>query len=364
LPAQKIELKLVKERISTFEREREVVKSVAILGAGSWGITLAILLFEKGFFVKVWEFERKQAEILDKKRKFKFLPWVNIPRKIEITSSISRALEGVRLVIVALPSHVVRRVAKKIARVSLPEDIIIVNASKGLENGSLLRMSQVLCEELPERLRERIVVLSGPSHAEEVSRKIPTSVVVASTNEKLNREVQKIFFTPYFRVYTNPDIIGVEMGGALKNIIAIAAGIGDGLGLGDNSKAGLITRGLVEITRLGKALGAKPATFLGLSGMGDLIVTCTSGYSRNRNFGVKIGQRKTLKKALSEIKMIVEGIRTTKVAYQLAKKYKISMPITNEVYTVLFKKKEPSQAVRDLMLREAKPELEEDFLKM
>ena len=341
-----------------------MVKSVAVLGAGSWGITLAILLFEKGFFVKVWEFEREQAEILGKKRKLRFLPWVDIPREIEITSSISHALEGVRLVVIALPSHVVRRVGKKMAEVSLPEDIIIVNVSKGLEDKSLLRMSQVLSEELPEKLREQIVVLSGPSHAEEVSRKIPTTVVVASVNEKLNWEVQKFFFTPYFRVYTNPDIIGVEMGGALKNIIAIAVGIGDGLGFGDNSKAALITRGLVEITRLGKALGAKPATFSGLSGMGDLIVTCTSRYSRNRNFGEKIGQGKTLKKALSEIKMVVEGIRTTKAAYQLAKNYNISMPITEEVYKVLFKNKKPSEAVTDLMLREAKPELEEDFLKM
>ncbi len=341
-----------------------MVKSVAILGAGSWGITLAIMLFEKGFFVKVWEFEKKQAQILREKRKLRFLPWLDIPRDIEIISNISYALDGVRLVVIALPSHVVRRVAKKIAKVPLPEDIIIVNASKGLEDKTLLRMSQVLSEELPEKLGKRIVVLSGPSHAEEVSRKIPTTVVVASRNEKLNQEVQKIFFAPYFRVYTNPDIIGVEMSGALKNIIALAAGIGDGLGLGDNSKAGLITRGLVEITRLGKALGAKPLTFSGLSGMGDLIVTCTSGYSRNRSFGEKIGQGETLKKALSEIKMVVEGIRTTKAAYQLAKKYKVSMPITEEVYKVIFKNKKPSEAVRDLMLRQAKPELEEDFLKM
>lgn len=341
-----------------------MVKSVAILGAGSWGITLAIMFFEKGFFVKVWEFEKKQAQILREKRKLRFLPWLDIPRDIEIISNISYALDDVRLVVIALPSHVVRRVAKKMAKVPLPEDIIIVNASKGLEDKTLLRMSQVLSEELPEKLGKRIVVLSGPSHAEEVSRKIPTTVVVASMNEKLNQEVQKIFFAPYFRVYTNPDIIGVEMGGALKNIIALAAGIGDGLGLGDNSKAGLITRGLVEITRLGKALGAKPLTFSGLSGMGDLIVTCTSGYSRNRNFGEKIGQGKTLKKALSEIKMVVEGIRTTKAAYQLAKEYKVSMPITEEVYKVIFKNKKPSEAVRDLMLRQAKPELEEDFLKM
>ena len=341
-----------------------MVKRVAILGAGSWGITLSILLFEKGFSVKVWEFEKKQAQILREKRKLTFLPWVDIPREIEIISNISYALDGVGLVIVALPSHVVRRVAKKMAKVALSEDIIIVNVSKGLEDRTLRRMSQVLSEELPEKLRKRIVVLSGPSHAEEVSRKIPTTVVVASKNEKLNLEVQKIFFTPYFRVYTNSDIIGVEMGGALKNIIALAAGIGDGLGLGDNSKAGLITRGLVEITRLGKALGAKQTTFSGLSGMGDLIVTCTSRYSRNRNFGEKIGKGETLRKALSEIKMVVEGIRTTKAAYQLAKKYKVSMPITDEVYKVLFNKKKPSEAVKDLMLRQAKPELEEDFLKM
>ena len=341
-----------------------MVKSAAILGAGSWGITLAILLFEKGFFVKVWEFDKKQAQILREKRKLGFLPWVNIPREIEIISNISYALNGVRLVIVAVPSHVVRRVAKKIAQVPLPENIIIVNAAKGLEDEILMRMSEVLSEELPRKLRKRIVVLSGPSHAEEVSRKIPTTVVVASTNDKLNREVQKIFFTPYFRVYTNSDIIGVEMGGALKNIIAVAAGISDGLGLGDNSKAALITRGLVEITRLGKALGAKQATFSGLSGMGDLIVTCTSHYSRNRNFGEKIGQGKTLKDALSEIKMVVEGIRTTKAAYRLAKKYKVSMPITEQAYNVLFKNKKPSEAVRELMLRDAKPELEEEFLKM
>jgi len=341
-----------------------VVKSAAILGAGSWGITLAILLFEKGFSIKVWEFERKQAEILRKKRKLRFLPWVDIPQEIEITSSISNALEGARLVIVALPSHVVRRVAKKIAKIPLPEDTIIVNASKGLEDKTLLRMSQVLSEELPRKLRKRIVVLSGPSHAEEVSRKIPTTVVVASTNESLNRDIQKIFFTPYFRVYTNSDIIGVEMGGALKNIIAVAAGIADGLGLGDNSKAALITRGLVEITRLGRALGARPATFSGLSGIGDLIVTCTSGYSRNRNFGEKIGQGKSLKEALSEIEMVVEGIRTTRAAYQLAKKYKVSMPITEQAYKVLFNNKKPSEAVRDLMLRDAKPELEEELLRM
>jgi len=334
-----------------------VVKSVAVIGAGSWGITLAILLFEKGFSVRLWEFEKKQAEILAKKRKFRFLPWVNIPEEIEITSDISDALKGVQLIVVALPSHVVRRVAKKIAEVPLSEDIVVVNASKGLEDKTLLRMSQVLSQELPQRLHKRIVVLSGPSHAEEVSRKIPTTVVVASRNEKLNREIQKIFFTPYFRVYTNSDIIGVELGGALKNIVAVAAGIGDGMGLGDNSKAALITRGLVEITRLGRALRGKPATFSGLSGMGDLIVTCTSHYSRNRNFGEKIGQGKTLKKALSEIKMVVEGIRTTKAAYQLAKKYNVSMPITEEVYKVLFQKKKPSEAVRDLMQREAKPEL-------
>jgi len=340
-----------------------VVKNVAIIGAGSWGITLAILLFEKGFSVKLWEFERTQAELLDKKREFRFLPWVNIPREIEITSSISRAIEGAKLIIIALPSHVVRRVAKKMAQLPLPEDIIIVSASKGLEDSTLLRMSQVLSEELPKKLKGRIVVLSGPSHAEEVSRKIPTSVVVAANSEKLGGEVQKIFFTPYFRVYTNPDMIGVEMAAALKNIIAIASGVADGLGLGDNTKAALITRGLVEITRLGKALGARPITFSGLSGMGDLIVTCISRYSRNRNFGEKIGQGKSLKEALSEIEMVVEGIRTTRAAYKLAKKYNISMPITDQVYNVLFKNKKPSNGVKELMLREAKPELEEDFLR-
>ena len=338
------------------KNKKSKIKNISVLGAGSWGITLSILLHEKGFKVKAWEFDKARAKDLKEKHSLKFLPGINIPSDIEITEDI-KDIKGSDMIILALPSHTVRKIARDIAGIEFPKDVIILNASKGIEEETLMRMSEVLTEELPTNLHSGIAVLSGPSHAEEVSKKIPTSIVVASKNEKSARTIQEILMTPYFRVYTNADLIGVELGGALKNIIAIACGVSDGLGLGDNTKAALMTRGLAEITRLGVKLGAEALTFAGLSGMGDLIVTCSSHYSRNRNFGEKIGKGVPFDKALSEIGMVVEGIKTTKAARGLAKKHGVSMPITDKAYNVLFKGEDASKAVSDLMLREAKPEI-------
>jgi glycerol-3-phosphate dehydrogenase (NAD(P)+) len=236
-------------------------------------------------------------------------------------------------------------------------DLIIVNLAKGIENDTLCRMSEVLKEELPSNLHDKIVTLSGPSHAEEVSRKIPTTVVVAGFQEGIAKKIQQTFMNPYFRVYTNSDIIGVELGGSLKNVIAIASGICDGMGLGDNSRGALITRGLAEITRLGEKLGAKRETFAGLSGLGDLVTTCISKYSRNRFVGEQIGKGKTLDQILKEMTMVAEGIKTTKSAYHLSIRYKVEMPITEQVYRVLFEDKQPQQAIAELMTRDPKSEI-------
>ncbi len=251
------------------------MKKIGILGAGSWGVTLGILLAEKKHDVTLWEFDENRAKALCKKRKLDFLPHINIPSSVKITSRIN-LVKPSQLLVFAIPSHTVRVVAKQISSLNFPEDMIILSVAKGLEQGTCLRMFQVISEELPKKFAKNICVLSGPSHAEEVSKKMPTSVVVASKDEKIALEIQKIFMSSYFRVYTSDDICGVEAGGALKNIIAIAAGISDGLGMGDNAKASLITRGLREIIRFGMKLGGKFSTFSGLSGIGDLVVTCTS----------------------------------------------------------------------------------------
>ena len=326
-------------------------EKIAILGAGSWGCVLGLHLFEKGSRVRLWDLP-SQVESIKEKRECLKIPGLVIPPGIEITSRIEMALGGAQIVIVVLPSQAVRGVIRKMKELPLPP--IIVSAGKGIENETLMTMSEVILDVLGER---PVVVLSGPSHAEEVCRHVPTTIVASSSDEKKTKEIQRIFTTETLRVYTNQDVLGVELGGALKNIIAIAAGISDGLGFGDNTKAALLTRGLAEITRLGVARGAKPLTFVGLSGMGDLITTCTSRYSRNWRLGKAIGQGKSLKEALSDIEMVVEGIPTTKSAHDLAKKFKVEMPITEEVYQVLFQGKDPCQAVTDLMLREAKPEI-------
>ncbi len=324
---------------------------VAILGAGSWGCTLAWHLNKKGIPIKLWDLE-SQVKLLRKRRRCLKSPRLRIPSLIEITSCLEETIDGTGAIVIALPSQMVRKVIQKLNKI--PEDSILVSASKGIENKTLMRISEVIIDVLG---RKPVAVFSGPSHAEEVCRSIPTTIVAASRDGKVARRVQQLFMTETLRVYTNPDIIGVELGGALKNPIAIAAGISDGLGFGDNTKAALLTRGLAEITRLGVVMGAKPLTFAGLSGMGDLITTCISGYSRNRNLGEAIGQGKNLAQALKEIGMVVEGVPTTKSARGLARKYRVEMPITEQIHRVLFKGKDPYRAVADLMLREAKPEL-------
>ncbi len=326
-------------------------KKIAVLGAGSWGSTLGVHLFRKGYEVRLWDLV-PQVELIKEKQECLKIPGLIIPPEIEVTSRMEEALKGAQIVVVTLPSQVVRETIRKMKGLPLPS--IIVSASKGIENETLMTMSEVILDVLREG---PVVVLSGPSHAEEVCRRIPTTLVTSSSNEKKMKEVQRVFMTETLRIYTNPDVRGVELGGALKNIIAIAAGISDGLGFGDNTKAALLTRGLAEIARLGIARGAKPLTFAGLSGMGDLITTCISRYSRNRNLGEAIGQGKSLEKILLDIGMVVEGIPTTKSAHDLAKKYKVEMPITEEIYRVIFERKDPYRAVTDLMIREAKPEI-------
>jgi glycerol-3-phosphate dehydrogenase (NAD(P)+) len=330
---------------------------IAVLGAGSWGIAISVLLRSNGHQVTLWEFDQQEMFKLKRERENKLkLPRIIIPPEIEITDDLASATGGTEMLALALPSHTVREVAKKLAKIDL-KDPIIVNLAKGIENDTLYRMSEVLREELPSNLHDNIATLSGPSHAEEVAVKIPTTVVVAGFKEEIAKRIQQTFMHPYFRIYTNSDIIGVELGGSLKNVIAVAAGICDGMGLGDNSRGALITRGLAEITRLGEKLGAKRETFAGLSGLGDLVTTCISKYSRNRFVGEQIARGKTLSQVLKEMTMVAEGVKTTKSAYQLSLRHKVEMPITEQVYKVLFEDKKPQQAITELMTRDPKSEI-------
>jgi|Deesub1362B_J571_1020462.scaffolds.fasta_scaffold01120_11 glycerol-3-phosphate dehydrogenase (NAD(P)+) len=329
---------------------------IGVLGAGSWGTALAVLLSTKFEPIWMWEFRPDVADQLATYRENRpMLPGIRIPDAVQITADLAEVVNACNLLVSAVPSHVVRSLAQQLKAFDLSEKLI-VSVTKGIENDTLMRMSEVFQDVIPDFDLDRFVVLSGPSHAEEVSRFIPTTVVAACRELANAKKVQEIFMTPSFRVYSHTDVVGVEMGGSLKNVIAIAAGISDGVGFGDNTKAALITRGLVEITRLGTAAGADPLTFAGLSGMGDLIVTCISRHSRNRHVGEQIGRGKTLPEVLSEMVMVAEGVRTTRSAYQLARKYGVEMPITTEVYRVLYEQKDPRQAVYDLMTRSAKQE--------
>lgn len=330
---------------------------IAILGAGSWGIALGVMLNSEGHRITLWEFDPKEMIKLKKKRGHpKKLPGIKIPERVKITDDLEEAVFNSDLLLLAIPSHTVREVAKKLAKIDLNQPLI-VNLAKGIENETLCRMSEVLTSELPENLHKNITTLSGPSHAEEVSKKIPTTVVVAGFDEKVAQKVQKTLINPYFRIYTNSDLIGVELGGSLKNVIAIASGICDGLNLGDNTKGALLTRGLAEMIRLGEKLGAFAQTFAGLSGMGDLITTCFSPYSRNRFVGEQIGKGRKLKKILKDMVMVAEGVKTTLSVYKMSKKFKVEMPITEEVCLVLFKNKDPVKGVYDLMSRGPKSEI-------
>jgi glycerol-3-phosphate dehydrogenase (NAD(P)+) len=327
---------------------------ISILGDGGWGTTLAILLHRKGFNVTIWGAFRNYVSYLVKKRvNTKFLPEIKIPLGIKITPDLTDAVLDKHLIILAVPSQYLRRILRRVKQLGYPRDALYLSAIKGIEVGSLKRMSEVIHDELGNI---KLAVLSGPTIAQEVAREIPTACVIASYDRNLRKYFQGIFMTECFRVYTNEDVIGVELGGSLKNIIAIACGISDGLGFGTNTKAALLARGLVEIARLGHTMGAKVRTFSGISGLGDLVTTCISPYSRNRFVGEQIGKGKSLKQITTHMQMVAEGIPTTKSAYALSLKYKVDMPITREVYSVLYKNKSARKAVSDLMARERKKE--------
>ncbi len=329
---------------------------IGVLGAGSWGTALAVLLADKHEDIALWEYVPDFAAALVKHRENRpMLPGIKIPEKIKITNELQTAVSNRDILVCAVPSHAVRSLANRLLDFDL-NGRLVVSVTKGIENDTFLRMSQVFADVIPNFVEGQFVVLSGPSHAEEVSRNIPTTVVAACSNLENARRVQEAFMNATFRVYSHSDVTGVELGGSLKNIIAIAAGIIDGVGFGDNTKAALMTRGLVEITRLGTAMGAEPLTFAGLSGMGDLMVTCMSRHSRNRHVGEEIGKGKTLQQVLSEMVMVAEGVETTKAAHQLRNIHNVEMPITEEVHKVLFEDKPAKEAVYDLMTRGAKQE--------
>lgn len=326
-------------------------KNVSVLVAGSWGTALASVLADNQHQVMIWTRNEAQVkEINEHHENKRFLPGVQISPKVQATTSISDAVTSADAVILAAPSSAMREVVK-LMRPYLKEDVLIIHATKGFEMESLKRMSTLITDELTHYDPSRIVVLSGPSHAEEVIRKYPTTVVVASENIAAAEEAQDLFINGYFRVYTNSDIVGVEVSAALKNIIAIGAGLSDGLGFGDNARAALLTRGLAEMSRLGVAMGANPLTFAGLAGVGDLIVTCTSKHSRNWRAGYLMAQGGQADAVISEMGMVVEGFKTTKSAHTLSRKFNIQMPITDELYKVLFEGKPPKEAVEDLMGR-------------
>ena len=329
---------------------------VSVLGAGGWGTTLAILLNENGHDVTLWEFNPDYAETMRKFREnFYYLPKVKIPAGINITNNLSEAAEAGELLVISTPTQFIRSSLKSLKEFDFGNKIIL-NVSKGIEIDSLLLVNEIVEDIFPKADPMRIAALSGPSHAEEVARNVPTAVVCASKDISIAEKVQKVFSNEYFRVYSSTDVAGVETGGALKNVIAIAAGIADGAGFGDNTKAAIMTRGISEIMRLGLTRGAIKETFYGLSGMGDLIVTCASKHSRNRFVGEQIGQGKKLEDILSEMKMVAEGVSTAKSSLQLAKENNVEVPIIEKVNEILFKGVSPVEATRDLMLRTLKAE--------
>lgn len=326
---------------------------VSIIGAGSWGLGLAILLNNNGHGVKVWSvFPEEIEELKVTRENKKCLPGVKIPETIEFTADTEYAVTTADVIVMAVASPYTRSTSKIIAPF-VKKGQYIVNVGKGIEEDSLLTLCQIIEEEIPN---VTVAVLSGPSHAEEVGRGIPTTCVIGTHKKKDAEYLQNIFMSDVFRVYTSPDMLGICIGGALKNVIALAAGIADGLGYGDNTKAALITRGIAEIARLGIAMGADAITFTGLSGIGDLIVTCASMHSRNRRAGILIGKGYTKDEAMKEVQMVVEGVFSAKAALQLAKKYNVDMPIVEQVNEVLFDDKSPADAVRELMLRDKKIE--------
>jgi glycerol-3-phosphate dehydrogenase (NAD(P)+) len=348
------------------------MKRVGVLGAGSWGTTLAVLLANKGIETVLWARNQEFAKQIRKSRENKsYLPGFELPAALEITSDISKAVTDKEVILFVVPSHGLREVAKQVLMAlndfsrspnhqitkspNLP--YALVSASKGIENRTLLTMTEIMKEVLPSRLSGRLAALSGPSFAQEVASSIPTAITIAASEHQLCTYLQDLFTTETFRVYTSLDLMGVQLGGALKNVMAIASGISDGMGFGTNTRAALITRGLAEMSRLGIRLGANPLTFAGLAGLGDLVLTCTGDLSRNRRVGLKLGQGQSIDTILKETNMVAEGVKTTRSVYAMAEKYKVEMPITNQVYRVLYEGLDPKDAVNELLTRPPRQEL-------
>ena len=330
---------------------------ISVIGSGGWGIALTILLHKNGHDLTIWSFDKKEAEELKKTRQNKTkLPNILLPEDVKVTDDLKEAVDDKDILILAVPSKAIRSVSKSLKNI-IKDNQIIVNVAKGLEEDTLETMTDIIEEELKDK-NPKVAVLSGPSHAEEVGRGIPTTCVVSAHNKELTLYLQNIFMNPSFRVYTSPDMLGIEIGGALKNVIALAAGIADGLNYGDNTKAALITRGIKEISALGVAMGGEQSTFYGLTGLGDLIVTCASMHSRNRRAGILLGQGKTLDEAIKEVNMVVEGVYSAKSALMAAKKYNVEIPIIEQVNAVLFENKNAAEAVNELMIRDKKLEIQ------
>ncbi len=327
------------------------MKNIAIIGSGSWGVALGIHLAKLGNKIKIWSFMQEEANLINNERKCKFLPEVTLPEGIYCTTSYEEAIKDSEIILHVTPSKFTRNTVKEYKRYVTNQTIVI--CTKGFEKETLSSLDEVFKQEIPNL---KLAVLSGPSHAEEVSKAVPTAMVIASENEEIANELRDIFMNENLRVYTSKDVKGVELGGALKNIIAFCAGVAAGIGLGDNSFAALITRGLCEISRLGVALGGKYETFYGLTGLGDLIVTCLSEHSRNRTAGKLMGQGKTLEEARNQIGMVIEGVDNIEVAYELAQKYDVDMPIVNAVYDMLYNNLSPKEGVIRLMTRDKKAE--------
>lgn len=327
--------------------------NVGIIGAGSWGIALAVLLHNNGNQITVWSALEDEIQMLKETHEQKDkLPGVKLPEDMIFTSDLQEGIIGKEVLVLAVPSPFTRSTAAKMAPF-VEKDQKIVNVAKGIEEATLMTLSEIIEQEIPQA---DVAVLSGPSHAEEVGRGIPTTIVVGSKKKETAEYLQNLFMNEVFRVYTSADVLGIELGAALKNVVALAAGIADGLGYGDNTKAALITRGIAEIARLGISMGCRIETFYGLTGIGDLIVTCASMHSRNRRAGILIGQGKTMEEAMDEVKMVVEGVYSAKAGYALSKKYDVSMPIIEQVNRVLFEGASASEAVKELMLRGKKVE--------
>lgn len=326
---------------------------ISIIGGGSWGIALAVLLAGNGHEITLWSALEQEIQMLRQDHEHKLLPGVKLPEDMLFTTDDREAVEGRDLLVMAVASSYTREVSGRLSRWVAPEQKVL-NVAKGIEEHTMMTLSEIISQEIPQA---DVAVMSGPSHAEEVGCGVPTTIVVGAKTRQTAEYIQNLFMNETFRVYISPDILGMELGGSLKNVVALAAGIADGLGYGDNTKAALITRGITEIARLGTAMGGRFETFCGLTGIGDLIVTCASMHSRNRRAGILIGQGKTCEEAMAEVKMVVEGVHSAKAAMELARKYDVQLPIIEQVNQILFEGKSAGQAVKELMLRDKKVEV-------